>query len=295
MNIDMAGLLTEIGVDFTSSRNWLSMNCPNCQDDEGHLGWNVEKNYFHCFRCGFFKTVELIATLTGEETSVCWTRILKFKTDFPVYIPHKKEERCAEKCVLPPGTGPMTAQHKNYLRKRGFNPEELERTWGVQGTCNLGEWKFRIIFPIYFKGELIGYQGRDWTGKAKLKYKTAQNKDCKIPIKHVLYGYDKAILNRVILVEGVMDVWRLGPGAVGAFGTELTAAQMCLLSQYDQVGIMFDGGEPHTLEKANKIARELSMMGTPAGVLELESGDPSDLTQIEADVIMNAWLMKGKV
>jgi DNA primase len=59
---------------------------------------------------------------------------------------------------------------KRYARKRGITDEQIKRH---RIGASLRDWKFgqRIIFPVYDEQEtLLGYTGRDWTGKKDPKY-----------------------------------------------------------------------------------------------------------------------------
>ncbi len=44
---------------------------------------------------------------------------------------------------------------------RNFDPNYLVSEWGLLSTGVLGEFKFRILAPVYFKGQLVSYQCRD--------------------------------------------------------------------------------------------------------------------------------------
>ncbi len=103
--------------------------------------------------------------------------------------------------------------------------------------------------------------------------------------KSVLYNLDNATGRRVCLVEGPADVWRMGDGFVCSFGTDVTQAQVRLLSRYKEVFIMFDP-EPEARIKARKVAEELSILGggTDVWLVDMEEYrcDPGDLTEEQA-------------
>lgn len=89
----------------------------------------------------------------------------------------------------------------------------------------------RVMFPIRAaNGDIVGFGGRDVTGKASAKYTNSPE----TPLfrkRSVLYGFDKAKRHisrskRVLVCEGYMDTIALQmngfPYAVGAMGTALT-------------------------------------------------------------------------
>jgi hypothetical protein len=71
--------------------------------------------------------------------------------------------------------------------------------------------------------------------------------------RSLLYGIHKATTNRVVVVEGPADVWRIGPGAVATLGISWKVPQACILRQFRYRYILFD---PET--KAQSKARELA-------------------------------------
>ena len=46
--------------------------------------------------------------------------------------------------------------------------------------------------------------------------------------KDILYNMDRVQGEKVVVVEGITDVWRMGDGFVASFGTTLTSAQINL-------------------------------------------------------------------
>lgn len=86
----------------------------------------------------------------------------------------------------------------------------------------LGEWAHHLVYPIRQKGKIVGFQGRDMTGRATTKYHTFHGS----PLHECLYHSDVVKPGGcVVLVEGVFDVWRLGDGTVASFGTALSDVQ----------------------------------------------------------------------
>jgi DNA primase len=181
----------------------------------------------------------------------------------------------------------MGPEHKKYLTERLYFPETLEKEWGLKGVRHLGPYKWRIIAPIHYKGVRVSYQGRDITGKSDLRYKACVIEDETRHHKFCLYGLDKVIGKRVVVVEGITGVWRLGPGAVATFGIAWTQAQALLLQRFPEVFILFDPGE-EAQRQANELGNQLSLNGQKVEIVQIDDDDldPGDLPQDEADDFM---------
>ena len=80
----------------------------------------------------------------------------------------------------------------------------------------------------------MSYQAVDLTQRSKLRYKTAPGN-----INDYLYNYDKATGERLIIVEGILDAWRVGGEALATFGTHLTTKQMRLIIQKKPKEVIF--------------------------------------------------------
>jgi DNA primase len=186
----------------------------------------------------------------------------------------------------------MEKRHKQYLINRNFDPDKLEKTWDLRGAGYTGDYKFRIIAPIIFKNKIVSFQGRDITGQSTLKYKTCKTSEEAIHHKHILYGIDKVKNRQAVIVEGITDVWRLGEGAVSTFGISYTEKQVLFISKYlDRAFILFDN-EPTAQQKAKKLAIHLTSVGVKAEVVNIESNDPAELKQEDADYLMKYLLRK---
>jgi DNA primase len=273
--------------------NWVNVECPFCTGNPGeHLGYNTDKGYWNCYRCGYHNVVTVIEKLlnvTKDEAR----RIAKTYGARP-QLKEKTNEHSSRPGVvkLPYGTDRMLEPHRYYLEKRGYDPNELEELWGLKGTGILGPYKFRIIAPIYHNEKLVSYQGRDITDKSPLKYKACRAEEEVMPHKETLYGIDKAKGHSVVVVEGITDVWRLGPGAVATFGIEWTPEQALLLKEYLRVFIMYDFGEDQAQINASKLGAVLSGFGVDTEKLMVQDfqGDPADLSDKKAKKLMKQIL-----
>jgi hypothetical protein len=265
---------------------WIGIQCPFCDDPSSHGGFNIEKGYYSCHRCKGHWMPKVIAALTKSSLSKS-KKIIKKYSSKDDYTEKKIEYKYASKVIFPPDTGPLTDRAKQYLMSRNFDPDYLASEWGLLSTGNIGEYKFRILAPVYLKGQLISYQCRDITGK-NIPYKGCPIDESVYFLKHTLYGIDKAIPHKkCIVVEGIVDSWRLGPGAVSTFSMNFMIPQVLMLARnFDEIFIMFDA-EDRAQEQADKLYHQLTIgYDKKTEILNLKTGDPGSLSNEEAKNIM---------
>lgn len=270
---------------------WIQVECPLCVGNAGyHLGYHIEKQYFNCWRCGWHTMLEAIKGLLQCSDQEARHQLMLYKgVERPRQLEERKPKEKDVKVQLPLGTKPMTALHRKYLRQRKFDPDELEKEWGLLGTGPLGPYKFRIIAPIYFEKKLVSYQGRDVTNKSKLRYMACASENEARDHKECLYGYDLVMGDTVVVVEGIADAWRLGPGAVATFGVKYKLGQVALLRKFKRRFILFDNPtyDPEAGVQAHKLANLLTAFDGTTEVLTLEDWkDPGVMPQEEADALM---------
>lgn len=269
-----------------STRGWIQIeHCPFCNSYKYHLGYNPKRDVFHCWKCGHHS---LYDTLLAFGVKAPKKIIQEFHTD-NIHIDWLAVKATpVTKVEYPKFTAPIIEPHRRYLWKRGFDPEEIEVLYKIQGTRHLGPdvWRSRIIIPVFYKNVLVTYQGRDITGKRKNKYKTLSKEFSKVNIKHTLYGMDNFYDDVVVVVEGVTDVWRLGPGAVAVYGTTYTSVQIKLLLAYKIIFVLFDK-EEKAQQQASKLVATMKAYGRESeNIGHLIDFDPGDLEDKEAKKLM---------
>ena len=274
---------------------WVQIPCPFCVGNPGyHLGYNLRENFFNCWRCGGKSILYTVKGLLGVSWSEAGSLVYRYGSKSYREREGQSRTRIREQTVkLPPGSGPLSARHKKYLDRRGYDPDTIEQIWKILGTGPLGKYKHRIIAPIYFESKIVSYQGRDITGRADLPYKACPQDQEVIDHKDVLYGADLVPGSRVVVVEGIFDAWRLGPGAVATFGVKFKKSQIRLLKNFSRIFVMYDSKaeDPAAWIQAKKLANSLSAFNVDVELLDLDSGDPGGLRQDEADEIMRELLM----
>jgi hypothetical protein len=297
MPLDLERLLAARNVEYRDTGSgWIQIKCPFCYRGDGKFGLGWGNRGFNCFRCGKLPEYETVAALLRVDLS----EARRLCREHRALEGHRKGLSAGPGATrvskthtletrLPYGTGPMADRHHAYLRGRGFNPEALERDWGLLGTGNLGPFAHRIIIPIYDRDKkLICYQGRDVTGKSPTRYKSCPDALAATPIKDCVYGLDRVEGDSVVVTEGVMKVWRLGLPAVCTFGATVSDIQMLLLRRLRRVFILFDRDEAGA-EGADKLSRRLAPLDAHVIVVTLgvdNPADPGDLTDADARELM---------
>lgn len=298
MNIDVERLFSEHGVQVAgpSDRHyrpgWIHVKCPFCTGNPGfHLGWNGRR--FTCWRCGGLLTKDVLPMLVNVDFKEL---LREYGLDNRTEIVIDRREIVIDPpdaVPLPPGTRGLGRRHVRYLVSRGFDdPYALAETWNLRGTGMAGgDYSWRIIAPLFMYGELTSYIAADILRAGRVdKYRPCPKADERRPHKHSLYGYDLGPRDKCVVVEGCLDAWRLGPGAVATLGTSWTGDQAMLLSRYKRVFIYFDP-EPAAKHKAEELGELLELMGTAAELVDGDT-DPGDMPQDEADAMMKELLNK---
>jgi hypothetical protein len=255
----IADVLRLSGVEYRSEGHhhcrpgWLQLNCPYCGEgsDGFHLGYNLHYNYVNCWRCGKHSVADVLSRLTGMS----WAESKKVLGSLDSKsIP--KIDRPTGKLVLPKGLGPLQKPHRKYLEGRGFDIPYLENVWNLQGIGVGYELQWRIFIPIYLRDKVVSWTTRSIRDSG-LRYRSASALQEAIPHKSLLYG-EQYCRHVIIIVEGPVDVWTIGPGAVGTCGIGYSMKQLTRMSKYAVRVICFDN-EP----VAQKRARELCSLLEP--------------------------------
>lgn len=267
-------LLQERGIPYrepgthhhVSSPDFLGVDCPWCSPGSSRFRMGITQNCraASCWSCGRHGAVATVAELTGLPPDEIF-RLLDFtKTE------DAREEKPRGKLVIPNGVGPLLKAHRLYLEKRGFDPDEVESIWGVKGIGISPRLGWRLWIPVTLGRETVSWTTRSLMDCGGRRYITAKAEEEQIPAKSVLYGGDLAGRS-VVCVEGPLDAWRIGPGAVATLGIEWTQAQAAKLGGFARRVILFDS-EPDARRQARRLAESLEPMPGQTIVVELETG-----------------------
>ena len=278
-------------------RGWIELHCPFCDDPSTHLGFNEEKEYFHCWRCGFHRNDDTIAKLLHISKRQARTILKQYKgkdirinTDSLIKI-EKKSFKFPSNCTA------LNSTHRKYLERRGFDPDKLIKEWGLLGAGPISmldkkDYRYRIIIPIMWNNQIVSFQGRDITGKAKVRYKACPKDREIIHHQDILYGDQQQWTDTGICVEGVTDVWRFGSRSFAVFGISYTAMQVRNIAKhFKKVIIVFDN-EVVAQQQADKLMAELRFRGIKVRkeIIGKEGMDPAGMKQEDADYFVKQIL-----
>jgi hypothetical protein len=205
-----------------------------------------------------------------------------------------------------------------YLRRRGFDPHQLGRDYGVEHCDGDSDSKpalrhERFVIPIYQPApvslgkrrgtpprlRLAGWQARLYMSNPPddvPKYLTAAG----TPKSQILYGLPYAIntTGPVVIVEGITDAWKVGRNAVAILGKHLSDAQCKLVLRHFHDRPVVVWLDPDASEQAQSIRgtirRARVNAGDPSPVLlavtPAERADPGECTPEECRIVVESAL-----
>jgi len=242
-------ILRKVGVPyFTSGKNVsedsVNINCVFCNDDPSdHLGIFQGDGVFSCWRCKRKgPLVFLLKVITGFSEEQCQDiidgsiesadlsrkdpidvieEIIRGNTDGLTRKPKKHGITRLPEFFEPVTELTISPLLSSYLTRRKITKTTLiDHSCGI---CRVGNFMSRMVIPVMLNGEVVAFQAADMTGMSNLKYKTEGD------INDYLYNYDRLGGERIIVTEGILDVWRIGADATCTFGTHMTDLQMRLI------------------------------------------------------------------
>lgn len=251
--------------------NFIGIDCPFCSPNSGKflLGIGIQGLGCNCWRCGKKGLWETLHEATGLPYSTIKEKLSGVERSWRKNLPVAKG-----KLVLPKGVGELLPAHKHYLKKRGFDCDELVKLWGLGGIGLSVRLPWRIFIPITLGGKVVSWTTRT-IGKGGLRYISAKPSEEVYRHRTLLFGEDFA-MHSVVVVEGCFDVFRIGPGCVATFGTSYTKAQVGRIARFPKRVICFDRERKAQIQ-AKKLAKELSCFEGSTYVVLLECKDPGEM------------------
>ena len=276
------------------SPGWVTVHCPYCDDPSTHLGYNLSRDYFRCWRCGWKPFTATLAKLLNVDEKQIFHIVSQYQGSSRIRM--ERPQTFSQPFKYPNGTLPMFQQHRQYLIKRGFDPDHLTKIWNLHGTgpvslLGKSDYSHRIIAPIWWNGKEVSFQARDITNKAKLRYKACPKNRETIHHKDILYGKQAEWGDVGICVEGITDVWRFGVKSFATFGIEFKIHQVKVMAEnFKKVVVIFDP-EPQAQKQARRLIVELKMKGVDAeNILLSDAKDPGSMEQKDADALVKQIL-----
>lgn len=241
-------IITTFGLrNATVSRDEILCSCPFSQnhpngDRHPSFRLNSEKGVYICYACGergnIIQLAERVLGMSPFEARSTFSADLTDEAVDGLMRP-----RGVERKVLTPLQADISRWVGNkhpYWRSRGFTDETV------------GKWQLgydpaedRVVVPVYFKGELMGWSKRAVDDVTLPKWKHSPD----MPKSEILFGMDNFNGDSAVLVEAPLSVVMLDQygvsNAVASFGCSLSGSQARLLrANYNNVLIFYDPDEP---------------------------------------------------
>ena len=186
---------------------------------------------------------------------------------------------------------PLNEAERKYLEGRGLEPRYCTGKFGIMGGGISGEWRYRILIPVYLDHALVSWTGRSILSRDVQKeygiprYKNLSVERSIVNPKEIVFNTDNSRKDAVILVEGPMDVVSMGDDCICSLGTGVTDEQIAFIAEHwGTVYVAFDN-EPEAQKKARHVAMNLSSLGVHSEVVdflsEIGRNDPGEMTREE--------------
>lgn len=285
--MDLRELLDKRGIEYknTNNPNEIAVCCTGGEheDNSPSLQYNLEKDIFNCWSCGFSGGQLKFLQSIGETTHID----VSSKQPYKIKKLKEKLRRVVEinDITLPDD---WRIYNEDF---RGITKETLKQ-FGAFTTYDQRFMDYLCI-PIYQHGKLKFIEGRllkDLENQSKYFRQPTNSK-----LSNILFPLDKLKnTNYVILVEGLFDVinmWQLGyTNTLCIFGTgSFNAEKANLLDSrgVTRVDIMMDSDESGR-KAATKIADLLDKRNIFSRIIQLPPGlDPGELTERQVDALLN--------
>lgn len=277
---------------------WVNIACPFCVGNPGyHLGYSLDENYYHCWRCGGKFVDNVLSKILG----VTKTQAAQIIRDYggSTFKKSKEPKIQIQRSPIRYPTGQelkLYSPHARYLAHRGFDPDQLVNRWKISGTGAIAfldkiDYSRRILIPIYWERKWVSWQSRAILDTMEPKYMACPQEREVIEHQKILYGKPLSWGKRGICVEGVTDVWRMGEKSFAVFGIDFTPYQVKeMVKAFDEIVVLFDP-DPQAIKQAKKLIAELKFKGVKAWIEEIGS-DPGELSQDDADHLNRQLLTK---
>ena len=322
MAFDVLRFLEQNGIEYAkgganTSRNNVTVHCPFCgpADPSKHMSINLVNKGWRCWRhpqhrgknparlvqallrCPWERAMEIVGQAIFVPTDFM-DRVRREVAPTPLTTTQRKLKLPKEFRAF--AGKPSARPYENYLVKdRGFDWADVDRMTYKYDVryCTRGPYRGRIIFPIYFMGELVAWTGRTLDRNNPLRYKALSVDEEKAesegyhaaigPISHYLLWFDDLVdadADTIILCEGPFDALKIdvlgrrdGIRATCFFTSSPTDAQIALLHelcpQYKQRVLLLDS---KTLALGLRVVSSLKSLGVVRKELSTDLKDPGE-------------------
>jgi len=284
--MNLIDLLNSRGIEYRKTNNpeEILISCTSGEhvDKSPSLSYNLDRNVFHCWSCGFSGGITKFMTSIGETVR------LDVDSKQPYKIKKLKDK--IRKVIEQDEIQLPTERHLVSSEFKGIGGKTLKE-FQTFTTQHLG-LKDYVCIPVYQFGKLKFIEGRYAglvSGKPKY-YRRPQGAS----VSEVLFPLDKVKnTNYVILVEGIFDMlnmWQLGyTNTLCIFGaSNFSRKKLEILDRIGvtRVDILMDPDAPGQMA-ASKIAEALDSRNILSRNIKLPVGvDPGELNKIQAEAYL---------
>lgn len=291
--MDFKDILQEAGWSIAPSNHhhrrdgWEQFDCPFCsRPNKFHAGFNLQKNYVNCYVCGHHSTWSTLREIYGGQLPqpiYDWLKLAKEAGP----LQNQKTDRPKGKLVLPKNITQLTPAHRKYLSDRGLNPDECAELWNAGAISMSSEtgMAWRVFIPFYSDRRLVSWLSRSIQKTNPIRYKAAAENQEEEPHKQLLYGVDY-VQHAMIICEGPMDVWRIGPGAVALCGLTIHERQLARMAAAPLRVVCFDS-QPAAQRRAARLCRDLAPFDGRTLNVQLTAKDPGSAGDSEIAELRN--------
>src|SRR6266566_501314 len=207
-------------------------------DEKFRCGFNISSGLGHCFNCNWSSRkaiLEIVRKLGASDFDLEQVQQTSFT---------RETRRRSAKVELPDGfellwklkRERLAREAWDYVRERGITEEQLEK-YEIGIAPYDYRFRDRIIFPVRdSEGKLLGFVGRDYTGKRKPKYLNSQG------LKFVYNANSKKYKSGwIVLSEGIfksLAIERATHGKIcsaALLGSGATNTQWAEISDFKEV------------------------------------------------------------
>ncbi len=295
--MNLPDLLSELNIPHRQGgehhhvrHGWIGLDCPWCgRNSQGyHLGIRLDDLFTTCWRCGPHWLGNVLSDYTNQPWSVVRGWIDSLAPSHRLTQADTEQFRHKRKIDLPKGIEGLREPHRAYLRKRGFDPDEIANKWGVRGIGMASTLSWRLFIPIYLHRATVSWTTRG-IGDKSARYLTAKPEQEVMHHRNVLYGADYTN-DSVVVCEGPLDAWAIGLGGVATLGLQFSQTHVTEIGGFARRTICYDS-TISAQQQANKLARLLESFPGETNVVRLESGDdPADAKKNELDKLRKQYL-----
>lgn len=285
--MDILKILDDQGIEYRKTNNVheIKLKCisPDHDDNSPSMSYNLAKNIFNCWSCGYSGNTRKFLRTIGIETTVPIATTQTYRKELLLNKIRKNKHK--SNLSLPKDLIPVEGSVKNI---KAETMVEFKAFWTE--SYNLQKY---ICIPIYQYNKLKFLECRDSIPNSRRpkynRYPTMSSSG------EVLFPIDKLeFKSHIILVEGLYDLlnlWQHGyTSTLCNFGVaNLTKTKIQLLKNINctEVTIMFDGDKAG-MSGAFKIKNTLENNFIKANIAKVPYGkDPGDLTLQEISKTLN--------